>query len=475
VVASLNAMKPGIPLFLLGLVSGGACTLALIPAGKSSGPEALVSKETSVNGNSPDSANSLAERDPRSRAQSREPIRKTRASAQIDLKNILTWFSNFDDEAQMDPMFLIRQASQLTMLNQREAVDLLKLLVQPDPDDPEGNFEESRQAVTAILFARLCELNGPEAMRLVANDPAFEDFQEEFLAMGMNSWVAANPEGARSWFEGLVGEGEAMMLKSPAGDFEPTGLLKLLDEHQELGQAYIYSMTKTSPEVLEKWIEGIKSEEIRDSMREELMSAFVQGESESNGLIDLLNKSTDYNSVRISAIEKLTKINLTQAKEWLEKQPAGSTRDYEISTVANELIKKDSKAGIEWYMKQELQAPDQIANRLTTITNELSNEDPDIAAEWIQKQPDNAIRDKAEIAMANVTASHDNWSQSMSWIAGVENEEAQLDALDDILGTGWDRETKQLRPEVLAAAKAAGFEERAAAFRPGGRDWGYDR
>ncbi len=123
-------------------------------------------------------------------------------------------------------------------------------------------------------------------------------------------------------------------------------------------------------------------------------------------------------------------------------------------------------------MKQELQAP--RPNRelgSSTITNELSKDDPEIAAEWIQKQPDNAIRDKAEIAMARVSAGHDNWSQSMSWIAGVENETARIDALDYIFAIGWDSEAKQLRPEVLAAAKAAGFEERAATFPPRGRAW----
>ncbi len=73
------------------------------------------------------------------------------------------------------------------------------------------------------------------------------------------------------------------------------------------------------------------------------MSALVEVEGEAGGLIDILNNSIDYDSVRLTAIEKLSKIDLTQAKEWVDKQPAGSTSDYEISTVANELIEEGFK------------------------------------------------------------------------------------------------------------------------------------
>ncbi|MEP4077486.1 hypothetical protein [Haloferula sp.] len=453
-------MKISVLLFLVGLALGVAGMLVIRPA----------ASEEKRSGNARDhhaddsSGHRLSPPTRETKSSRRSARRRAdRSDPRTSLEELLTTLSTIGDESQLDMMLLIRHASMLTRLNESEAIDLLQHLAQPVADDDFGEREEFNEIASAIIFTRLCELNGPEAMRMASAGELMEGLDEDVTVWGMNSWIAADPEGAQRWYEGIMKDADAFILKGDE-NATPPAMMMVID-NDETRRAYFNGMAKHDPEALEESINQFESDDVRNAMRADLMISLVGQETQAEGLVDILNKSTEHNEARGLAIEKLSELDPDQAVAWIETQPAGKSRDNEINTVASTLMDRDSESGIDWYMSQQMHDPEREKDRLSRITYHLARDDSTVAAQWVEQQPDNATRDHAELAMAWTYANQKDWDSSMAWVAGVENQSSRDDTLNKIFERGWNREEGALQPEILSAAEAAGFGDAAGAYK----------
>ncbi len=358
-------------------------------------------------------------------------------------------------------------------MSEGEAMGMLEELTEVK-DGEENDAREMKAVLAVFLFSRLCEVNGPEAMRMVADGEfgATMDGQaDEMLAMGMNAWVAADPEGAKEWFDGVIGEVDALALDGGMEeDMEnATGVMKLLNE-QELMDAYLRGMAKHDAEGLAKSMEGLRHEEVREGMEASIFEAVVEAETTVDGMIGLLKQyeGTEGTYARMTAIRKLSELDNAQAAKWVEGRQASAERDHLGTQVAGDMLKKDPAAGAKWYMEQEIHDASREADRLQRITWQWGGKDYEAASQWLERQPDGAVRDGAESSMAQVAAGRRQWTESMAWLGSISDENVRITAMDNVFRRGWNRSEKVMDTGLLEAAEAAGLGEAA-------RDYGGNR
>jgi hypothetical protein len=303
-------------------------------------------------------------------------------------------------------------------------------------------------------------------MRMAAAGELGEQWKndsDELVAMGMNSWVAADPQGAQQWFEGLLGDADKLALAGLEEDM--TGSMALLGD-DEIRQAYFNGMAKHDAKGLEQRMGQFQHEDVRSTMESEVLEALVRQEHSKAGLIALLDRSGDGAfDAREEALKKLGKQDPRSAAKWVEDQPVSDARDNHVTQVAMDFMTKDPDAGVDWYMKQELHDESREGDRTSHVVGRLAQVDYGKAVSWLEEQPDGPARDSAEAKLAHSAAGRKNWADSMTWIAGIENDGARKQTLDRVLRRGWDSQDKALRPEVLEAAEAAGFGEAAQGYK----------
>lgn len=392
--------------------------------------------------------------------------RLSSGDAREDLEVLLGTFREIDDAAEVDPMELIRRFSLLSMLREEEAVDLLAHLSDKARD---GEDEDEMLVIAgAVVFARLCELNGPRAMQLLA-DGGFGELArgselEELAAMGMNSWVASDPEGARMWFEGLVGEMDGLAAGGGTEE-DMTGMMKLL-ENDELRKAYFDGMVELDPFGLEERVAGLEHDEVREAMADELMESLVDRAGSVAELRGLLERDLAEGEGRLGAVTRMAELDPGAAAGWVGDQPASELRDREVATVAQRLMNEDLDGGIDWYLGQRLVSGEAEDARMSTVVHRLAGADIERAASWVLRQPDGPRRDHAEVAMAWQGVNRGDWTAGMEWLAEVSAADTRDAALREMFRRGWDQDAGALRPEVAAAAEGAGLGPQAASYQP---------
>ena len=462
-------MKTSVLIFLTGLVLGIAGTLSIRRDSHATTDPTSPSHTAGMPARTrADRSGQPSERGGRSDRRKKSKSTATTHSsngARDDLESFLSAIRQVEDEELLDVMSVVRSAALLTRLREDEALDLLQLLSRPVEDGDSSDDEEFRLVAGIIVFCRLCELNGPQAMRLGAkiDDDTWKIGSDELLTMGMNSWVAADPEGARMWFEGLLGEADKTLALDEDVDLE--GMAALLEE-DAFRAAYINGMAKHDPEGIEQRMAALQHNDIREAMQNDLMQSLVRNEESVEGLQALLEKSGNTPDARLVAVEKLCTKDPRAATQWVESQAAGQDRDQQIGQVASVLMKKNEATGIEWYMNQEMAGEGQRSNRYDRIVSHLANDDVQKASEWLGQQTDDITRDSAEESIAVRLAYRKNWQESIRWVASIHNDDTRKRGLNNVLGNGWDPSEGALRPEVLEAADAAGLGEAARDYRP---------
>ena len=377
-----------------------------------------------------------------------------------------------DDEDELNLMQLARMAGMVTQMSEGEAVGLLQeLMAVKEGEDHDAT--QMKRILGVFVFSRLCEVNGPEAMRMVAEGElgvTMGSQTDEMLAMGMNAWVAADPEGARRWFDGVLGEVDALALDGGMEEDmkNATGVMKLLQE-KDLMDAYLRGMAKHDAEALTKSVESLRHEQVREAMEAEILEAVVETETTADGMVALLQQyeGAEGTDARMAAIRKLSELDNARAAKWLEGRAPSAERDHLVTRVADDMMKKDPAAGAAWYMDQELHDADREADRLQRITWQWGRADYEEASQWLERQPDGTARDGAESGMAQMAAGRQEWAESMAWLDGISNEKIQADAMQRILRSGWNPTEKVMNAELLEAAEAAGFGEQAREYGAG--------
>ncbi|MEM1084233.1 MAG: hypothetical protein AAGI48_08925 [Verrucomicrobiota bacterium] len=455
-------MKSGILLFSAGLALGIAAALIITPSSDTS-PNPVTGETPSATTGKSHSGREHG--DSKTRRHLNKAGRKAgRAGRGGDpMEELLLTLGSIEDEEQLDPMLIIRQAMRLTRTGEAETIDILNRLSQPLPN-PIRDEQQFRSIITVIAFSRLCELNGPEAMNMIADGAFGDEMKDELAAIGMNSWVAADPEGAQRWFEGILGEADTLLVEKRDG-IEPPEMLSLLD-NEDLRKAYFNGMAKHDPEAIEERIQQFESADVRDAMREDLTASLIAHEHTADGLLMILEKSTDLHDSRVSAVEKLAEIDLDSAAEWVASQPPDKARDHEVTTVGMKLMEDDLENGSKWFMSQEIQDPEMAKARMSRIAYRFANEGLDRAVDWVNRQPDSPIRDHAEVAVAWMHAKQDDWPTTMTWLADVSDRQTRENTLNQMFERNWDKSEQQLDPELLSAAEAAGFGKAAQNYTP---------
>lgn len=364
-----------------------------------------------------------------------------------DVQDLIASFHGIQSEAQLNPMEMIRRIYLLTQLREDEVVDVLAELSKVDGSPGDAQFG---MIASLIALTRLAELNGPEAIRLLHSGPGsmWEGSEGEAAVLVMNSWVAADPDGTKRWFD------DGMKPLDP-------GEMKDLMENDDFRQAYYDGMAKHDAETLSREVE----QESDPDKRDEVLLALVRNARDPAEMVGLLDRCAGASDARAEAIEKLCKADPLAAAAWVEGQDADEARDEDVATVASVMMERDSEQGIQWYLAQELSDGQRPGSRLSRIVDHLAGVDLEKAAEWVESRPDDAARDSAEISMAR-HAMRRNADQGMGWLARVGDPASRDSALHDILRNEWDYTEGRLREGLVEAAEKAGLGDAARNFKP---------
>lgn len=390
--------------------------------------------------------------------------RSPRASAiELDLDSILAVVGNLDDESEANVMGVARVAGLLAHASEFEAKELLLEIVthKDELKDSDQHILAGLVAITA--FSRICELNGPEAMRMLVSGELPEDPGADLATLGMNAWIAADPEGARRWYEGLLRDVDDLAM---AGGKEAAmeGMLKLLKD-DDLRESYYRGMARHDAEGMREQIDDLAFGELRDSVREEFLDALIEEEETAQGLVKILEEGGADGDGRLNAIAKLSRLDVVAARRLVEAEAPSLARDNEVTQVATILLKQDPEAGAEWFMGQEMVGDERPADRLQRIVGAWGPRDLEGADAWLSSQPSTTDRDHAEMLLATYSAGAKDWDRTFYWI-GETDPETWSRQLDKVFKNAWDKTSGSLPPDVSEAAEAAGFGEAADNFAP---------
>ncbi|MGJ8724898.1 MAG: hypothetical protein ACSHYB_10110 [Roseibacillus sp.] len=398
----------------------------------------------------------------RSSTRSQGNPRNSSLYQELTVENLISTFKNLQDEEEINPMALARYAAQLTNMGEFEVTALLKELQGPF-DEEDGAMQEVAESISIIVFSRLCELNGPEAMRMLHSGELGEDI-DDVAILGMNAWVAADPEGARRWFQGAMLEVDKVILAG--GEEEDLkGAASLLEE-TDIISAYLRGMTALDPDAVKESIASLQSDEIREHMQMELSEQLIEGANSKDQILSLLNDDTfkDFGHAQIELIAKLTQVDTDAAESWATTQPLSLNRDHMYASIANSLLQENPSEGAAWYQAQELSPDTSEAERLQRITNRWMVRDLEGAATWLLQQPNNPDRDYSESLLATRSAQNDEWEAAFRWNSDITDASTQEESLNRLLRQSWDRRSNSINQEAIQAAHASGHGHAIDAF-----------
>lgn len=404
-----------------------------------------------------------ASRKTRENRTARQRHRSTGAGA-LTREALIESFSGLFNEEEADLMELARYGGMISTMGEFEARDLLLALALPLEEDVD-DADEMRGIISAIVFTRLCELDGPEAMRMAATGELGEEYDDSFTAMGMNSWVAVDPRGAREWFYGLLSEGDELALSGDEEELE--GGLLLLDDNDDLVSATVRGLAKHDLTDLTARVAQLNDPEIRANMETAIFEASVKNETSVEGLLTLLetNQEESGRDGRFEALEKLRKLDIAQAAEWVENVEVSVERDQMVSRVATSMLEADPDSGAEWYMNQELASEDNQSARMELIVRNWGGKDFEAAESWMETQTNDAQRDESERKLAQIASYQSEWVGALGWVSDISDEAMRENALWTVLRQGYGRRGQGMDTDLLQAAEEAGFGEEARSFK----------
>jgi hypothetical protein len=390
--------------------------------------------------------------------------RKGTGVGELTKEALMQSFMGVVNEEEANLMELARYCGMITTMGESEAHDLLRALALPLEGDEE-NADEIRGIISAIVFTRLCELNGPEAMGMVAAGELGEEFEDDFTSLGMNSWIAADPDGAREWFYGLLAEGDELALSG--GEEEAEGRLLLLEDGDDLVGATVRGLAKDDLADLTERVGQLEDPEVRADMETAIFEASVKNETSVEGLLALLetNQGESGRSGRYEALEKLRKLDVAQAAEWVENVEVSNERDRMVSRVADSMLESDPASGAEWYMNQELMSEGPQNDRMAHIVQSWAGKDFEAAESWLETQANDAQRDESESRLARIATYQNEWDGALGWVGDISDDAMREKALRSVLKHGYDRRGEEMNADLLQAAEEAGFGEEARGFK----------
>ncbi|MFP6897636.1 MAG: hypothetical protein VCA38_13610 [Roseibacillus sp.] len=363
-----------------------------------------------------------------------------------DLLSYLESLAMVDDFEEVNFMQLLRHGAFVTSMSEREVADLLATLTKQAEEEDQGhNSQELSQIFSALLFARMMELNGPDAIKMMMAGEMgarWNGDEDELLAIGMSSWVDADPEGAAKWFRGAEGT-------------DPK--FRELFEDDTVQNAFFAAMARHDTKIAMSL-----ALEAGEEVSSESMEVIARYEKTVEGLEDMLQGTSG--EAQLEVFEIMSNRDPQAAARWLEGEGALDERDQYVEAAASSMMDHDSDAGIAWYMRQEIATEEGEADRIEHIVGRLANESPGTASTWLEGQPDTPARDGAEVNMARFATRVQDWETSFRWAAEVGNARQQTETVNWVLRRGWDPSKKSMNEQVAIAAEEAGFGAQLNAF-----------
>ena len=394
--------------------------------------------------------------------QKQAQIREGSDEQELTSENLLSIFGSFWNQDEMNPMAFSRYSAQLAQMGELQSIDLLKKLQGPINGEDQ---EKARVASFAsqFVFARLCELNGPEAMRMLSSGELGDTLPDEVAGIGMNAWVAADPEGARRWFETAMVEYDDAILAREGG-VAPKGTALLILE-SDITRAYLRGMAAKNPEAIGKSIASFQRRSIREDLQIELADYLIEKVETKDEVLALLNSEifNDYPYAYDGFADKLARMDFDAARRWAETQPVSLKRDLMNFNIAATLSKEDPQRAASWYLAQEL-SPESDAkrSRLSNYEDTWAVQDLEGAANWLLEQPNNSPTRsiRAEFSPHQHPPAPVDWEAAFRWSSDDSPTIQQTNKPPSIelLRSAWDsRYNTRLNPEAEKAARAAGL------------------
>jgi hypothetical protein len=349
--------------------------------------------------------------------------------------NYLTELAQVDDFEEINFLELLRHGHFITKLSEGEVTNLIAGMREEEQGGQE--FGELRQVFMALLFARMAELNGPEAMRMAVADELgkqFEGDEDDLMTIGMSSWVDADPEGAAAWFR-------------EAGAQDPKFREALEDE--DVQQAFYAAMARHDMQMALELLHEQGGEALEDNM--EVVARY---EKSIEGLQGMLQSADG--DARYEVFEVMSARDPAAAAAWLGEQGGIENRDRYVWVVGEAMLERGAPDAVEWYMAQELTA-DGDAMRSSQIVDHLAGQDATKASNWLEAQPDTPARDRAEDSLARHWNNEANYAESFRWVNEISDDTMRTEAAESMIRQGWDREEQRMQPDLDRAAREAGY------------------
>ena len=399
--------------------------------------------------------------------ETRSGVRRKRTQAggsveELTAENMVQILSFFNNEKDLNLMELLRYGGLLTDASEPQTLELLQNLKNLQTED-DSSFMEGSLVATGALFTRLCELNGPRAMEMLTSGELGPIDQADFGLLGMNSWLAADPEGAKNWVIGTYKQLDQALINEEDFSEEDNPVLAMVASDDFMEQ-YLYGMSKIDPEGLQESLTQLGSEELREELLGELATQKADAAESQEEILALLSEENhEGGTYKGQLIQKLAESDPAKAKELALSQPPGPERDNLLASLTSDFMREDPAAGAAWYQAQELTDTTE-QERLNTITKQWAGRDLEGAAGWLLEQPNTPDRDSSEAALASRSARASEWEAAFRWTSDISDEKHRQKSLDTILSRAWSSHYQTFPPATLQAAKEAGMENALEAY-----------
>ena len=354
--------------------------------------------------------------------------------------------------------------ARLTEMDEAAVTALFKGLQEPLLAK-DGSTIELAPFVTKFVFCRLCELNGPGAMRLLHSGLSGSDPMRNFGAVGMTAWIAANPESAQSWFEKTMRDVDEVSTTDKSDD--SIGSSAILIGESDIRGAYLRGMLSLRPEVIEENIASYRSETVRINLQIGLLNELIKKANTAEEIVPLLNKDTfqDYPTAYQEFADELVRVDFDAARSWAESQPISHKRDLMNFSIGATLAKDDPEKAATWLLAQELSPETNQGSRTSEIINYWPRQELEGAANWLLEQPNDPLRDSSEYQIARRASEVGDWEAAFRWNEDISNESLRERSLNQLFSKALNHNSSEMSPEVEPAARASGQWEEFQAFR----------
>lgn len=288
-----------------------------------------------------------------------------------------------------------------------------KLMAQISSDQLDDALQAARQvpdheirtAITEALFRSWIETN-PRAALAFATVSFQGQEKSNAIRDAIEHWAAHDPDGAfAAWREQSAGDSAKRL--SWGGD------------QQEITRALFAGMAQQDFQKAVHYLNGVE----RELFGGALAGLGTTAAKTEQGRAFFLDQLTQVNDQPVSyeAISGFmhgwAQNDFPSAKAWVEGQPPGNQRDYALRQVGLNYVRRDPKAGADWWLAQA--TPAERAQAFFGIAQGWASIDIKAAGEWLNRQGSGAALDSGRSAFADVAVEHDPetalmWAESIS-------------------------------------------------------------